>query len=183
MQCKPKRSLNVSWSSRITPSFLSKLNGIIVDEPSWTGAVLMVAEKMRSSIFARLSCRWCSLIHAEMSTSQAEIMQVPLDHLVEMSGRAEFHQHSNGIAMVGKTTVCANMMGPSVYREEEGSKNWSMRNTNDQLMWFGYLSSQSNPEGPTCEVRLKWVECSSGDAQRRECGQTDLMIDSVKSSR
>ncbi len=180
MQCKPKRSLNVSWSSRITPSFLSKLNGIIVDEPSWTGAVLMGGWEDEKLHFCQVELQ-VMLFNPCRDVHQSGWDPCRCHWIIWLKWAVELSFIS--IAMVGKTTVCANMMGPSVYREEEGSKNWSMRNTNDQLMWFGYLSSQSNPEGPTCEVRLKWVECSSGDAQQRECGQTDLMIDSVKSSR
>ncbi len=40
VQCKPARSssyamcsLKVSWSSKITPRFLTEANGVIVDEP------------------------------------------------------------------------------------------------------------------------------------------------------
>ncbi len=28
-------SLKVNWSSKITPRFLTELDGVIVDEPSW----------------------------------------------------------------------------------------------------------------------------------------------------
>ncbi len=53
-------SLKVSWSSMITPRFL--------------------AGKTRSSVFARLSCRWCSFIHAEMSARQPEIRASFIKH-------------------------------------------------------------------------------------------------------
>ncbi len=68
--------LKVSWSSKITPRFLTEADGVIVDEPNWilkSCCRLGVAGKARSSVFARLSCRWCSFIHAEMSVRQPEI--------------------------------------------------------------------------------------------------------------
>ncbi len=69
-------SLKASWSSKITPIFLTKLDGVIVEEPSWmvkSCCRVGVAGKTRSPVFARLSCRWCSFIHAEMSARQPEI--------------------------------------------------------------------------------------------------------------
>ncbi len=69
-------SLKVSWSSKITPRFLTEVDGVIVDEPNWilkSCCRVGVAGKTRSSVFARLSCRWCSFIHAEMSARQPEI--------------------------------------------------------------------------------------------------------------
>ncbi len=39
----------------------------------------------------------------------------------------------------------------SVCGEEEGSKNWSLRNPSDQLMFCGYLPSQAHLERPTSE--------------------------------
>ncbi len=69
-------SLKVSWSSKITPRFLAEADGVIVDEPNWivkSCCRVGVAGKTRSSVFARLSCRWFSFIHAEMSARQPEI--------------------------------------------------------------------------------------------------------------
>ncbi len=69
-------SLKVSWSLKITQRFLTELDGVIVEEPSWMGKSCCrvgVAGKTRSSVFARLSCRWFSFIHAEMSARQPEI--------------------------------------------------------------------------------------------------------------
>ncbi len=40
----------------------------------------------------------------------------------------------------------------SVCGEEEGSKNWSLRNPSDQLMFCGYLTSPGNLERPTIEM-------------------------------
>ncbi len=46
-------------------------------KPSWMGKLCCrVAGKTRSSVFARLSCRWCSFIHAEMSARQPEKQEV-----------------------------------------------------------------------------------------------------------
>ncbi len=59
-------SLKVCWSSKITLRFLTELDGVIVQELSWmvkSCCRVGVAEKTRSSIFARFSCRWCSFIH------------------------------------------------------------------------------------------------------------------------
>ncbi len=105
-----------------------------------------------------------------------DVRQSTLDHLVETRDRAVCHQHNNGRknhVLVWWTQWCC------VYGEEERSKNRSLGNPMDQLMWFGYLSSLRHPEGPTCEVRLKPVESSSGDAQRWEGGRKDSMINSV----
>ncbi len=69
-------SLKVSWLSKITPRFLTEVDGVIVDEPNWmvkSCCRVGVAGKIRSSVFARLSCGWCSFIHAEMSARQPEI--------------------------------------------------------------------------------------------------------------
>ncbi len=69
-------SLKVSWSSKITPRFLTEVDGVIIDVPNWiekSCCRVGVAGTTRSSVFARLSCRWCSFIHAEMSARQPEI--------------------------------------------------------------------------------------------------------------
>ncbi len=53
-------SLKVSWSSKITPRFLTEIDGVIVKELSWMVKSCCrdgVAGKTRSSVFARLSCR------------------------------------------------------------------------------------------------------------------------------
>ncbi len=53
-------SLKVSWSSKITPRFLTEADRVIVEEPSWmvkSCCRVGVAGKTRSSVFARLSCR------------------------------------------------------------------------------------------------------------------------------
>ncbi len=67
-------SLKVSWSSKITPRFLTELDGVIVDLPNWMGKSycrIGVAGKTRSSV-------------------------LPLDLLAEIKDRAVCHQHSNG---------------------------------------------------------------------------------------
>ncbi len=69
-------SLKLRLSSKITPRFLTELGGVIVDELSWmvkSCCSVGVAGRTRSSVFARLSCRLCSFIHAEMSARQPEI--------------------------------------------------------------------------------------------------------------
>ncbi len=81
-------SLKVSWSSKITPRFLTEADGVIVYEPNWivkSCCRIGVAGKTRSSVFTRLSCRWCSFIHAEMSAKQPEICAAT----VGSSGRNE----------------------------------------------------------------------------------------------
>ncbi len=98
-------SLKVSWSSKITSRFLTELDGVIVAECIWmvkSCCRVGVAGKTRSSVFARLSCRWCSFIHAEMSTRQPGIRAAT----VGSSGQNE--------------RPCACMMGPSdvVYVEK-----------------------------------------------------------------
>ncbi len=81
-------SLKVSWSSKMTPIFLTELDGVIVEEHSWmvkSCCRVGVAGKTRSSVFARLSCRCCSFTHAEMSAKQPEIRAAT----VGSSGRNE----------------------------------------------------------------------------------------------
>ncbi len=68
------RAVFAMWSLKITQRFLTELDGVIVDEPSWivkSCCRVGVARKTRSSVFARLSCRWFSFIHAEMSAKAA----------------------------------------------------------------------------------------------------------------
>ncbi len=88
-------SLKVSWPSKITPRFLTEADGVIVDEPNWivkSWCRVGVAGKTRSSVFARLSCRWCSFIHAEMSARQPEIRAAT----VGSSGRNERYSVKSG---------------------------------------------------------------------------------------
>ncbi len=56
-------SLKVSWSSKITPRFLTE-----ADEVVKSCCRVGVAGKTRSSVFARLSYEWWSFIHAETAT-------------------------------------------------------------------------------------------------------------------
>ncbi len=66
VQCKLARSssfamwsLKVSLVIKITPTFLTELDGVIVEEPSWmvkSCCRVGVAGKTRSSVFASLSC-------------------------------------------------------------------------------------------------------------------------------
>ncbi len=74
-------SVKVSWSSKITPRFLTEADRVIVDEPNWIVKSCCragVAGRTRSSVFARLSCRLCSFIHAEMSAKHAAFLYTRL---------------------------------------------------------------------------------------------------------
>ncbi len=69
-------SLKVSWSSKISPRFPIELDGVIVAESIWmvkSCCRVGAAGKTRSSVFAGLSCKWCSFILAEMSDRQPEM--------------------------------------------------------------------------------------------------------------
>ncbi len=139
-------SLKVSWLSKITRRFLTEVDGVIVDEPNWimkSCCRVGVAGKTRSSVFARLSCRWCSFIHAEMSARQPEMRAT----IVGSSGWKERESCVISIAMVGEAMCLYDgTQWCSVCGEKEGSKNQSLRNPSDQLMCFGYLLSPGHPE-------------------------------------
>ncbi len=100
-------SLKVSWSSKITPRFLTEADGVIVDEPNWifkSCCRVGVAGKTRSSVFARLSCRWCSFIHTEMSARQPEIRQLHCQlhwHESANQGLQNYYKLSSLLEMVG----------------------------------------------------------------------------------
>ncbi len=177
-------SLKVSWSSKITPRFLTEVDGVIINVPNWiekSCCRVGVAGTTRSSVFARLSCRWCSFIHAEMSARQPEIRAATV-WIIWL--KREIELCVIGVAMVGEAMCLYDgSQWCSVCGEEEGSKNRSLRNPSDQLMCFGYLPSPGHPEGPTGEIGFKPAKWNPSDAQRWEGGQEDLMIDSVKSSR
>ncbi len=88
------------------------------------------------------------------------------------------------IAMVGNTMcVYDETQWCSVCGEEEGSKNWPLRNSSDQLMCCGYLPSSGHLEGPASEIGFKPVKWNPCDVQWWEGGQEDLIVNSVKSSR
>ncbi len=143
--------LKVSWSSKITPRFLTEVDGAIVDEPNWivkSCCRVGVAGNTISSVFASLCQSFIS---------------------VAMVGEA--------MCLYDGTQWC------SVFGEEEGSKNRSLRNPSDQLMCFGYLPSPGHPERPTSEIGIKQAKWNPSDAQWWDGGQEDLMIDSVKSGR
>ncbi len=62
-------SLKVSWSSKIIPGFLTELDEVIVEEPSWmvkSCCRVGVAGKTRCSVFAMLSCR-CTSVHRDLT--------------------------------------------------------------------------------------------------------------------
>ncbi len=152
---------------------------------SWIHACRVgVAGKTRISVFARLSCRWCSFIHAEMSARQPEIRAAT----VGSSGRnvtAVCHQLCViSVEMVGEAMCLYDgSHWCSVCGEKEGSKNRSLGNPSDQFMCFGHLPSPAHPERPTSEIWFKPAKWNSSDVQWWEGGQEDLMIDSVKSGR
>ncbi len=76
-------------------------------------------------------------------TGSLRSVQLLLDHLVEMS-----------IAVVGETMcLYGGSQWCSVYGEEDGSKNWSLRNPSDQLVCFGNLPSPGHLERPTCGIQ------------------------------
>ncbi len=105
-------------------------------------------------------------------------MRLPLDHLVEMRKSCVI-----SIAMVAEAMCLYDgTQWCSVYGEEEGSKNWSLRNASDQLMCFWYLPSPGYPERPTSEIGFKPAKWNPCDAQWWEGGQEDLMVDSVKAA-
>ncbi len=157
--CKPARSSslrNVLFEGQLVIkdyTKISEVDGVIVDEPNWivkSCCRVGVAGKTRSSVFPRLSCRWCSFIHAEMSARQPDIRAATN----RSSGWKEIELCVISIEMVGKamclydgTTWC------SVCGEEERSKNRSLGNPSDQMMCFGYLPSPGHLERPSSEIR------------------------------
>ncbi len=95
------------------------------------------AGKTKSSVFARLSCRRWSFIHAEMSARQPEILAATIIWL-----KWKIMLCVISTAMIWETMCLYDVsQWCSVYREDDGSKNWSLRNISDQLMCFGYLPS------------------------------------------
>ncbi len=111
-------SLKVSWSSKITPRFLTKADGVIVDEPNW-----IVSRDVRQAAWDPCSYRW-------IIWSKWEIELCVIS--IEMVGEA--------MCLYDGSQRC------SVCGEEEGSKNWSLGNPGDQFMCFGYLPSPGHPE-------------------------------------
>ncbi len=177
-------SLKVSWSSKITPRFLTELDGVIVAESIWmvnSCCRVGVAGKTRSSVFARLSCRWCSFIHAEMSARQPEMR---LATVGSSGSKWEIELCVISIAMV-VDTMCLydGTQWCSACGEEEGSNNRSLRNPSDQLMCSGFLPSPGHLEGPASEIGLKPAKWNPCYTQWWEGGQEDLMVNCVKISR
>ncbi len=77
-------SVKLNWSSITTPRFLAVLEGVMVDEPScieklWWSDEL--AENTSSSVLARLSWRWWSIIQLEMSLRQAAMRAVTVGYI------------------------------------------------------------------------------------------------------
>ncbi len=61
----------------------------------------------------------------------------------------------------------------SVCEEEEGSMNWSLRNPNNQLMYFGYLPSPGHHERPTSEIQTSEVKSQLCPVMRGWTGGSD----------
>ncbi len=160
MRCKERLDLSdvVQW-------FLIELDRVIVEELSWMVKPCCrvgVAGKTRSSVFARLSCRWCSFIHAEMSVRQPEIRAAT----VGSSGWNERYSCVISIAMVWEAMCLYDgTQWCSVCGEEEGSKNRFLRNPSDQLMFCGYLPSTGHLERLTSEIGFKPAKWNPSDAQ------------------
>ncbi len=139
--------------------------GVIVDEPNWimkSWCRVGVAGKTRSSVFARLSCRWCSFIHAEMSARQPEIRAATVG---SSGSKWEIELCVISIEMVGEAMCLYDgSQWCSVCGEEEGSKNRSLGNPSDQFMCFGY-PSPGHPERPTSEIGFKPAKWNPSDIQ------------------
>ncbi len=90
-------SLKVSWSSKITSGFLTEVDGVLVEEPSWmvkSCCRVGVAGKTSSSVFARLNCRSVGDVLSPMRRCPPDSLrsvQLRLDHLVDMRDRAVCH--------------------------------------------------------------------------------------------
>ncbi len=122
-------SLKVSWSSKITPRFLTEFDGEIVDEPNWivkSCCRVGVAGKTRSSVFARLSCRMM-FFHPCRDVRQAA--WDPCSYRWIIWSKWEIELCVISIEMVGEAMCLYNgSQWCSVYGEEEGSKNRSLGN-------------------------------------------------------
>ncbi len=175
-------SLKVSWSSKITPRFLTELDGVIVDGPNWivkSCCRVGVAGKTRSSLPG-----WAV---GDVLSSMPRCLPSSLrsgSYRWIIWSKWEIELCVISVEMVGETMCLYDgTQWCSVCGEEEGSKNWSLRNPSDQLMCFGYLPSPGHPERPTSTIGFKPAKWSPSDVQWWEGGQEDLMIDSVKSGR
>ncbi len=183
VNCKPADralfgmcSLKVSWSSKITPRFLAEADGVIVDEPN--GIVksccrVVVAGRTRSSVFARLSCRWCSFIHAEMSAKQPEIRAATVGSIWS---KWEIELCVISLEIVGENHVLFDgTQWCSVCGEEEGSKN---RSLGTPVTNWCALDTSPSPGHPwkTDQIGFKPAKWNPSDVQWWEGGQEDLMI-------
>ncbi len=98
-------SLKVSWSSKITPRFLTEADVVIVDEPSWSGRedmkLSLCQVEWMMHLYSALLCIYWAVGDVLSSMSRClpgslRSVQLPLDHLVEKRDRAVCHQHSTG---------------------------------------------------------------------------------------
>ncbi len=112
-----------------------------------------VAGKTRRAVFARLSCRWCSFMHAEMSARQPEIHA---GYRWIIWSKWEMELCVIRIEMAWETMCLYNVtQWCSVCGEEEGSNNRSLRSPSDQLMFCGYLSYPGHLERSAIEIGFK----------------------------
>ncbi len=131
-------SLKVSCSSNISPRFLTEVDGVIVEEPSWV---------------ARLSCRWCSFIQAWDGCNYRWIIRL----------KREIELCVISVEMVGEDMCLYDgTQWCSVCGEEDGSKNWPLRNPSDQLMCFGYLP---RPRPPWKTYQWDRIQASEVESQ------------------
>ncbi len=94
----------------------SMLNGVIVEELSWmvkSCCRVGVAGRTRSSVFARLSCRWCSFIHAEVSARHPEIRATRCwKQSSEILVHIDFIASRSCCRFVGCTSWCESLVPP-----------------------------------------------------------------------
>ncbi len=93
-------------------------------------------------------------------------VQLPLNHL-----EWEIELCVISVEMVGETMdLYDGTQWCSVNGEEEGSNNWALRYSSEQLMCFGNLPSPGHLEGPASEVGFKPAKWNPCYAQWWECG-------------
>ncbi len=94
-------SLKVSWSSEITPRFLTEADGVIVDEPNWIvkscwSVMLKCQGRQGAQSFPGWAVDGVLSSMPRCPPGSLRSVQLPLDHLVEMRDRAVCHQRING---------------------------------------------------------------------------------------
>ncbi len=156
-------SLKVSWSSKITPRFLTEVDGVIVDEPNWivkSCCRFGVAGKTRSS--GPLPGWAVGDVYPCWDVCQAAWDLCSYRWIIWFKREIELCVMS--IAMVGEAMcLYEGNRWCSVCEEEEGSKIRSLGNPSDQLMCFGYLPSPGHPERLTSEIGFKPAKWNPSD--------------------